>query len=72
MVATDDQYKEVCKTNISLIAGLPAEAARTVLRARLEAQRRLPPDLRARDEKVLNQAIKESPYASQVLSLLGS
>ena len=68
--ATDEQYKDVCKTNVGIIAGLPADVARQVVQARLEAQSRLPPGLRERDQRLLNQAIAESPYRDRIMSLL--
>ena len=68
--ATDEQYKDVCKTNVGIIAGLPADVARQVVQMRLEAQSRLPPDLRERDQRLLNQAIAESPYRDKIMSLL--
>ncbi|ESQ25593.1 MAG: hypothetical protein JCHSAcid_05300 [uncultured Acidilobus sp. JCHS] len=37
---------------------------------RLEAQSRLPLDLRERDQRVLTKAIQESPYSSRIMSLL--
>lgn len=68
--ATDEQYKEVCKTNVGIIAGLPTDVARQVVQMRLEAQSRLPPGLRERDQRLLNQAIAESPYRDKIMSLL--
>ncbi len=69
-VANDEQYKEVCKTNVSIIASLPPETARQVVQMRLEAQSRLSPGLRERDQRLLNQAIAESPYRDKIMSLL--
>lgn len=68
--ANDDQYKEVCKTNVGIIARLPDATAKQVIQMRLEAQSRLPPDLRERDQRVLTKAIQESPYSSRIMSLL--
>lgn len=68
--ATDEQYKEVCKTNVGIIAQLPEAAAKAVVQMRLEAQSRLPPGLRERDQRLLNQAIAESPYRDKIMSLL--
>ncbi len=70
LAATDEQYKEVCKTNVGIIAGLPTDVAKQVVRIRLEAQQRLPPGTRERDQRILNQAIAESPYRDKITSLL--
>lgn len=69
-VATDEQYKEVCKTNVGIIGKLPEDVAKQVVQMRLEAQSRLPPGLKERDQRLLMQAISESPYGNKVMSLL--
>ena len=55
---------------MGIIAGLPADVVRQVVQARLEAQSRLPPGLRERGQRLLNQAIAESPYRDRIMSLL--
>ena len=58
------------QTNVGIIARLPDATAKQVIQMRLEAQSRLPPDLRERDQRVLTEAIQESPYSSRIMSLL--
>ncbi|WP_157463205.1 transcriptional regulator [Caldisphaera lagunensis] len=68
--ANDNQYKEVCKTNLKIISSLPDNVAKQVIAMRLQAQNNLPENMKNRDKKVLNDAINESPYKEKILKLL--
>ncbi|MGC8572964.1 MAG: transcriptional regulator [Caldisphaera sp.] len=68
--ANDNQYKNVCKINLKIISSLPDNVAKQVIAMRLQAQNSLPKDMKARDQKVLNDAINESPYREKILKLL--
>ncbi len=68
--ANDDQYKEICKTNLKIISSLPENVAKQVVMMRLQAQNNLPESMKNRDKKVLNDAINESPYKEKILKLL--
>ncbi|HBQ93913.1 MAG: dehydrogenase [Firmicutes bacterium] len=57
--ATDDQYRNLCFTNLKLAANLPDEALKNFLRVRLEAGRTLPPQLAERDQKLMKMSLGE-------------
>ncbi len=57
--ATDEQYKNLCFTNLKLAAGLPDEILKKFLVVRLEAGRTLPQPLAERDHMLMQESLGE-------------
>ena len=57
--ATDEQYQNLCFTNLKLAAGLPDEALKKFLVVRLEAGKTLHQGLAERDQKLMQISLGE-------------
>ncbi len=68
--ATDNEYVNLCKVNLSIVSTLPEATIKTILKERLASQNMLKGKAKERDSKNLMQAINESPNKDAILSLL--
>ncbi len=68
--ATDKEYINLCKVNLSIVSTLPEATIKVVLKERLASQNMLEGKAKERDSRNLMQAINESPNKDAVLSLL--
>ncbi|AUW94458.1 MAG: dehydrogenase [Sulfobacillus thermosulfidooxidans] len=60
---TDEQYRNLCLTNLKLAAGLPDSALKPFLMMRMKAASHLSPPLAQRDMKMLQEALEQSDPA---------
>ncbi|MFP3165306.1 MAG: dehydrogenase [Acidianus sp.] len=57
--ATDEEYLNLCKTNLKLASTLPDDVLKAFIQLRMQASSQLPKDLHDRDMKLLTKALGE-------------
>jgi hypothetical protein len=61
--ASDQQYLDLCATNLKLAAMLPDATLKQFLAVRMQAVSELPPALAERDRTLLRQALDQADHA---------
>ncbi len=59
--ATDDEYLNLCLTNMGIAATLPEDQLKGFITVRMKANSELPDELKTRDMKMLNEAMAKAP-----------